>query len=38
MRHLASHLGSRLVPAQAFIDDLTQKIVVGPGQEFDFND
>jgi hypothetical protein len=36
MRHLASHLGRRLVLAQPFIDDLAQEIVFGAGQEFDF--
>jgi hypothetical protein len=29
---------TRFVLAQAFVDDLTQQIVLGPGQEFDLGD
>jgi hypothetical protein len=38
MRHRAAHLDGRLVVTQALINDLTQEVVVGPGQEFDFGD
>jgi hypothetical protein len=36
--HRTAHIGSRLVPAQPFIDDLAQKVVFRPGQEFDLGD
>jgi hypothetical protein len=38
MRHVAADVVRRLVLAQAFIDDLAQQIVFGPGQEFHFGD
>jgi hypothetical protein len=38
MRHRAADFGRRLVFAQAFINDLPQQIVVGPGEKFDFGD
>jgi hypothetical protein len=37
MRHFAPHFGGRLVLAQAFIDDLAQQIVAGPGEIFDLD-
>src|SRR5271163_4266273 len=38
MRHRTAHLTRRLVLAQTLVDDLTQQIVVGPGQIFHLGD
>src|SRR5215472_13754965 len=35
---ITPHIGGRLILAQAFIDDLAQQIVAGPGEIFHLND
>ena len=38
VRYRTADVLRRFVLAQAFVDDLTQQIVLGPGQEFDLGD
>src|SRR5689334_5312111 len=38
VRRRTAHFGRRLVLAQTFIDDLTQQIVIGPGEIFHLGD
>ena len=38
VRYRKADVLRRFVLAQAFVDDLTQQIVLGPGQEFDLGD
>jgi hypothetical protein len=38
MRYRTTNLGSVLVLARTFVDDLPEQIVVGPGQEFNLGD
>ena len=38
VRYRTADVRRRLVLAQAFVDDLAQQIVLGPGQEFYFRD
>jgi hypothetical protein len=38
MRHRTAHLGRRLVLTQAFVNNLAQQVVVGPGEILDLGD
>jgi hypothetical protein len=38
VRYRTADVRGGFVLAQAFVDDLTQQIVLGPGQEFDLGD
>jgi hypothetical protein len=38
VRHRTADVARRLVLAQALVHDLTQKVVVGPGQKLDLGD